>query len=92
MADPNAPALAVNETLGTWTAVTDLVVTGTALQQGESGARTPSATLVVSSAAGGWNARQTVDFSKVLLFPRGELAFERPAGGRATSEQEGFAP
>jgi len=65
----SAPALAVNETTGTWTSVTDLVVTGTALQQGESTARLPRATLVVSSPSGAWSPRQTVDFSKVLLFP-----------------------
>ena len=70
--DTNSPALAVNESSGTWTSVTDLTVVGTTLQQGQATTHVPRATIITAAMTGSSSAT-TVDFSRVLLFPHAPI-------------------
>lgn len=75
--DTGSVAMAVNETVGTWTSVTDLVVSGTSLQQGQpstTGLVKATQSQVVSHA--GWiNTIPLVfNFSNTLLFPNAPIA------------------
>jgi len=74
--DCDGPSLAVNETRGAYTSVTDLDVTGTAFcgYARSKAAGLPAATKTFSGAAAGAGAVD-VDFSDVLLFPSAGIAW-----------------
>jgi hypothetical protein len=82
--DCDGPSLAVNETLGAFTSVTDLDVTGTAFcgYSRTKAAGLPSATKVFSGPFAG-----LIDFSDVLLFPSAGIAW---ATGSAVGAGAGF--
>jgi hypothetical protein len=68
--DTGAPALAVNETLGTWTSVTDLEVYGSTQSGAPRGV--VRASKVYAFPAGSPNS-VAIDFSDVLLFPHAPI-------------------
>lgn len=71
--DTNSAALAVNETVGTWTSITDLVIEGNPLQQGQPAfpASKVSKTLTQSTSN---PTSLAFDFSQSLLFPNVPIA------------------
>jgi hypothetical protein len=70
--DCSNSALASNETLGTWTSVTDLYVEGTSFCGPGQNPAFSKATKVLSSAT--VNGKVSVDFSDILLFPNVPIA------------------
>ena len=97
--DCNAPAFAVDESAGTWTAVTDMVVSGTSYcdrNQGKAGGYVAATITKAVSAAE--PPEHEIDFADVLLFPHVPLAsatsvfHQAGAGGRCSSSLYGFPP
>ena len=70
--DCSNSALASNETLGTWTSVTDLYVEGTSFCGTGQNPAFSKATKVLSSTS--VNGKVSVDFSDILLFPNVPIA------------------
>jgi hypothetical protein len=72
--DCSLPAFAANETLGTWTSVTDLSITGTSFCGRGQGMTFPAATKAYAAPGAATPPVVTFDFSDVLLFPNVPIA------------------
>jgi hypothetical protein len=70
--DCSNSALASNETVGTWTSITDLYVEGTSFCGTSQKAAFSKATKVLSTSV---NGKVSVDFSDILLFPNVPIDF-----------------
>jgi hypothetical protein len=70
--DCSNTALASNETLGSWTSITDLYVEGTSFCGTSQKAAFSKATKVLSTSV---NGKVSVDFSDILLFPNVPIDF-----------------
>lgn len=73
--DTNSAAIVANETLGTWTAITDLQITGSTQSGVPNGVVT--ATKVFTVPANTPYGSVTIDFSDVLLFPSAPIVTAR---------------